>query len=214
LGRRVCLELKRPLIGVIVGGSVMTDAANGFVGKATRPKEVAGRATSDDALIRVLYDDHGPALWRYAIGLTGDQARSEDVVRETLLRAWQQHPEVVDDRQRSTRTWLFIVARNMITDERRSSRFRSEVAPPDIARTMKRAASDDVNLTPDRLLIGDAMAQLPAEHRAVIRRSCYLSWSTSKIAEDLGIAEATVKSRLHHGMRALRLTLQEMGVTR
>jgi RNA polymerase sigma-70 factor (ECF subfamily) len=165
-------------------------------------------------LIRVLYDEHGPALWRYAIGLTGDQARAEDVVRETLLRAWQQHPEVVDDRPRSARTWLFTVARDMVSDEQRSSGFRHEVATPDIARTVERAASGDVNLALDRLLIGDAMAQLSAEDRAVIRRSCYLRWSTSKIAEDLGIAEGTVKSRLHHAMRALRLTLEEMGVTR
>ena len=47
------------------------------------------------ALMRVLYDEHGPALWRYAVRLTGDPARAEDVVQETLLRAWQ-HPEVTD----------------------------------------------------------------------------------------------------------------------
>ena len=48
------------------------------------------------ALMRVLYDEHAAALWRYAVRLTGDPARAEDVVQETLLRAWQ-HPEVTDD---------------------------------------------------------------------------------------------------------------------
>ena len=46
-------------------------------------------------LMRVLYRDHAAALWRYAVRLTGDPARAEDVVQETLLRAWQ-HPEVTD----------------------------------------------------------------------------------------------------------------------
>ena len=62
-------------------------------------------------------------------------------------------------------------------------------------------------------MIGDAMAQLSTEHRAVIRRSYYQGWSTSQIAKDLGIAEGTVMSRLHYAVRALRLSLQETGLT-
>jgi RNA polymerase sigma-70 factor (ECF subfamily) len=55
---------------------------------------------------------------------------------------------------------------------------------------------------------------LSPEHRAVVKRSYYLGWTTAQIAADLDIAEGTVKSRLHYAVRALRLTLQEMGVTR
>jgi RNA polymerase sigma-70 factor (ECF subfamily) len=195
----------------------------GVAGRATRPTNVAGRAgrssplagqaTGDAAVMRVLYDEHGAALWRYVLRLTGDRSRAEDLVQETLLRAWE-HPEVVDDSERSARAWLFTVARNMIIDERRSSRFGNGVATLDTAGTAEGAAPDEVNAALDRLLIGDAMAQLSAEHRGVIRRSYYLGWSTSQIAEDLGIAEDTVKSRLHYAVRALRLSLQEMGVTR
>jgi RNA polymerase sigma-70 factor, ECF subfamily len=76
------------------------------------------------------------------------------------------------------------------------------------------AGPDEVDSTLDRLLIGEAMAQLSTEHRAVVRRSYYLRWTTAPIAADLGIAEGTVKSKLHYALRALRLTLQEMGVTR
>ena len=79
----------------------------------------------ETTLMRVLYDEHAAALWRYAVRLTGDAARAEDVVQETLLRAWQ-HPEVTEDTERSARAWLFTVARNMIIDERRSPRFRRE----------------------------------------------------------------------------------------
>ena len=45
----------------------------------------------------------------------------------------------------------------------------------------------------------------------MVRR--YLGWTTARIADDLHIADDSVKSRLHHAMRALWLTLQEMGVT-
>jgi len=60
----------------------------------------------ESTLIRTLYDEHAAALWRYAVRLNGDQARAEDVVQETLLKAWQ-HPEVTEDNGRSARAWLY-----------------------------------------------------------------------------------------------------------
>lgn len=163
--------------------------------------------------MRVLYDEHAAALWRYALRLTGDQARAEDVVQETLLRAWQ-HPEVTDDNERSARAWLFTVARNMIIDEQRSARVRYEVGSLDTPGAPEHAGPDEVNMALDKMLVSGALTQLSAEHRAVIRRSYYQGWTTAQIAADLQIAEGTVKSRLHYAVRALRLTLQEMGVTR
>jgi RNA polymerase sigma-70 factor (ECF subfamily) len=162
--------------------------------------------------VRALYDQHAARLWRYAMGLTGDAARAEDVVQETLLRAWQ-HPEVTNS-ERSARPWLFTVARNIIIDERRSARSRKEVSPPDGSDVPEQASPDEVDGALDRMLIGDALAQLSPEHRAVVSRSYYQGWTTTQIANDLQIPEGTVKSRLHYAIRALRLTLQELGVTR
>jgi RNA polymerase sigma-70 factor (ECF subfamily) len=164
-------------------------------------------------LVRALYDEHGAALWRYAMRLTGDRAHAEDVVQETLLRGWQ-HPEVTNDSQRSARAWLFTVARNMIIDDRRSSRFRNEVSSLDGSAAPEQASPDEVNSALDRVLVGEALAQLSPDDRAVVRRSYYLGWTTTQIADDLGIAEGTVKSRLHYAVRALRVALQEMAVTR
>ena len=165
-------------------------------------------------MMRVLYNEHASALWRYALRLTGDRARAEDVVQETLLRAWR-HPEVTADVDRSARAWLFTVARNMIIDERRSARFRNETDVPD-----PEEVADSVVPRPTRWtrrwtgLLSTALAQLSDEHRAVVRRAYYQGWTTAQIAADLQIPEGTVKSRLHYAVRALRLGLQEMGVTR
>ena len=67
-----------------------------------------------------------------------------------------------------------------------------------------------VNLAADRQLIGGALAQLSADQRAVICRSYYEARTTAQIADDLQIAEAAVKSRLHYAVRALRRAVQEM----
>jgi RNA polymerase sigma-70 factor (ECF subfamily) len=134
-------------------------------------------------------------------------------VQETLLRAWQ-HPEIGEDNERSPRAWLFTVARNMIIDKRRSLPFRNQVSPLDSAIVPESAGPDEVNAALDRRLIADALAQLSLQHRAVIRQSYYLGRTTAQIAHDLHVAEGTAKSSLHYAMRALRRTLQEMGVTR
>jgi RNA polymerase sigma-70 factor (ECF subfamily) len=70
---------------------------------------------------------------------------------------------------------------------------------------------EDLNAALDRSLIRDALARLSPQHRAVIRRSYYLGWTTARIADDLNIADDTVKSRLHHAMRVLLLATRVLG---
>lgn len=171
------------------------------------------RDDPEAAVMRALYNEHAAALWRYALRLTGDRTLAEDVVQETLLRAWR-HPEVTADVDRPARAWLFTVARNMIIDERRSARFRRETGVPDPEHVADPASPDDVDAALNRIVLGTALRQLSDEHRAVIRRAYYQGWTTGQIAADLQIPEGTVKSRLHYAVRALRLGLQEMGVTR
>lgn len=169
---------------------------------------VASAATPEDTLMKALYDKHAGALWRYARRLTGDGSRAEDIVQETLLRAWQ-HPEVAGD---TARAWLFTVARNLVIDQSRSARARHEIGSLDEAPGL--GGPDEIDTTLDRMLIVDAVARLSADHRAVICRSYYQGWSTARIADDPGITDGTAKSRLHYAVRALRLALQELGVTR
>lgn len=160
-------------------------------------------------LLRVLHDEHAPALWRYVVWLTGDRELAEDVVQEALLRAWRR-PRVLDQSETSARAWLFTVARNLVVDHARSARSRNEIvtdAPPE------RAIADQTDALLDAWLISDALTALSREHRVVIVHSYYLGQSTAEIARELDIPDGTVKSRLHYALRALRLALQERGVT-
>jgi RNA polymerase sigma-70 factor, ECF subfamily len=166
---------------------------------------------ADASALKRLWDQHAAALWRYAWRLTGDPARAEDVVQETLLRAWQ-NPHVPNNGQ-SPRAWLFTVARNMVIDEWRSARFSNETTLSAGSGPPEPAGPAELGGALNQALVGDAMAQLSAEHRAVVGRSYYQGWTTAQIAVEFGIAECTVKSRLHYALRALRQALLDMGVT-
>jgi RNA polymerase sigma-70 factor (ECF subfamily) len=65
----------------------------------------------------------------------------------------------------------------------------------------------------DRWLISEALSTLSDEHRAVIGAAYFEGRTVADIAGRLRIPEGTVKSRLHYGLRMLRLRLQEQGVT-
>jgi len=63
-------------------------------------------------------------------------------------------------------------------------------------------------------VVAAALAQLSAEHRALLRRAYYFGWSTEQIAVDLDIAERRVKTQLHYALRTLQQTLRDMGTVR
>jgi RNA polymerase sigma-70 factor, ECF subfamily len=161
------------------------------------------------ALLRALHDEHAPALWRYVVRLTHDEAFAHDVVQETLLRAWRR-PQILDQSESSARAWLFTVARNLVIDDRRSARAQHEFGADPLP---ERATTDQTDAVLDSWLIADALAGLSTEHRAVVVCAYYQGHSVAECATLLDIPAGTVKSRLHYALRALRLALQERGVT-
>ena len=165
---------------------------------------------ADEVALRELYDAHAGALLAYAVRLTnGDRGRAEDVVQETLLRAWR-HRDVLDEERGPIRPWLFTVAHHVAIDAYRARSARpTEVGDAVLAAV---PSADDIDASLDRLLIGDAMAALSPEHRAVIIETYYRGRSVAEAASVLGVPPGTIKSRTFYALRALKLALAERGV--
>ena len=161
-------------------------------------------------LMRDLHDEHAVALWGYCLRLTdGDRAHAQDVVQETLLRAWR-NSKILDQADGSTRAWLFTVARNVVIDEWRTRRAQLEVTtaePPEGAAVM-----DETDRLLESWVVADAVSRLSVDHRLVLVECYYQGYSVAEAARRLDIPEGTVKSRTHYALRALRLALEEMGV--
>jgi RNA polymerase sigma-70 factor, ECF subfamily len=165
---------------------------------------------SATALMQQLHDEHAAALWGYCLRLTGhDHARAQDVVQETLVRAWRNHDRL-DASRGSVRSWLFTVARNIVIDEWRTRRAQSELSVADVPEAPPVGDQTDELLL--SWVVADAILTLTPEHRSVVLECYYRGASVAQAAQRLGIPEGTVKSRTHYALRALRLALQEMGV--
>lgn len=130
-------------------------------------------------------------------------------MQEALLRAWR-NPGILEQGTAASKAWLYAVARNFAIDEARSARARWEIGSEKLP---ERSRSDHTDKTLDAWLIADALSQLKPEHRVVIVRAYYRGESIAELAEALEVPPGTVRSRLHYGLRALRLALEENGVT-
>lgn len=168
-------------------------------------------ATRQEKGLRALYDGHASALLAYALRLTGgDRARAEDVVQETLVRAWR-NLDRLDDAVAPVRPWLFTVAQRVAIDAHRARQSRPVEVGDGVLAALP--GLDQVDATLDRIVVGEALDSLSAEHRAVIVETYYRGRSVAEAAAQLGVPAGTVKSRCYYGLRALKLALAERGVT-
>ncbi|GLW96444.1 sigma-70 family RNA polymerase sigma factor [Microtetraspora sp. NBRC 16547] len=163
--------------------------------------------TADEELVRVLFDDHAGPLYGYVLRLTGDPGRAEDVVQETLLRAWK-NPSALSGRP--VRAWLFTVARNLVVDQHRARKSRPKETGDEALAVLP--ADDELEKAVESWAVAEALASLRAEHREVLLETYYRGRSVKEASEILGIPQGTVKSRTFYALRALKLALEERGL--
>lgn len=176
-------------------------------------REDTNRLSEDDEeLLRALHQEHGDALFAHALRLaSGDRQRAEDLVQETLLRAWK-HPEALDPDRGSVRAWLFTTARHLAIDawRRRSARL-GEVVTDTLPEPLPEV--DEADRAVEAWTVAEALGRLSTAHREVLVECFYGGRSVAEAAARLGVPPGTVKSRTHYALRSLRLVLEEMGVT-
>jgi len=139
-----------------------------------------------------------PRLRRYARALVGDRASADDLVQDTLERAWAKLH--LYRRGTDLRAWLFTVMHNVHVNRVRATR-PVDPLDDDMPELAQRGTQ------PDALLVRDldrAIARLPADQRAVLLLVTLEEMSYEEVARTLGIPIGTVMSRLSRAREKLR----------
>jgi RNA polymerase sigma-70 factor (ECF subfamily) len=166
---------------------------------------MASGALTRERDVREAYAAHASELYGFAVRSLGDSGLAEEAVQETFLRAWRAG-ERFDPQIGSLRTWLFAILRNVVIDLGRARAARPTVADDGIEVAVE--PFDEALLA---WQIEEAMRQIGEQHRRVLVETYYRGRPYAEVAEELGVPEGTVKSRVYYGLRALRIVLEEMG---
>jgi RNA polymerase sigma-70 factor, ECF subfamily len=165
----------------------------------------------DDAIVTELYRRYRTPLLAYVLRLTGgDRQQAEDVVQETMVRAWRQADQL-DLAAPSLMPWLVTVARRIVIDQGRRRRARPAETGDQMLENVPVADMTEDLLR--KVVVTEAMQTLSAAHREILNETILRDRSVNQAAEALGIPVGTVKSRVYYALRALRLVLAERGVS-
>ncbi|MEV6107491.1 sigma-70 family RNA polymerase sigma factor [Streptomyces sp. NPDC051940] len=180
-------------------------------GQTSRAAQSASGELPDEELMRGLYAEHAGPLFAFVLRLVaGDRHRAEDVVQETLLRAWKN----ADQLRRATgsvRPWLVTVARRIVIDGHRSRSSRPQEVDP--APLDSLPAADEIDRALHRMTIADALGDLSEAHRQALVETYFKGRTVQEAAEVLRVPPGTVRSRVFYALRSLKLSLEERGVT-
>ena len=149
-----------------------------------------------------------PRLRRYARALVGDRATADDLVQDTLERAWAKLH--LYRRGTDLRAWLFTVMHNVHVNRVRSAR-PTDTLEEEMPELAQRAAQGDALLVRD---LDRAIACLPAEQRAVLLLVTLEEMSYDDVARTLSIPIGTVMSRLSRAREKLRALMMGSAVTK
>ena len=166
--------------------------------------------TADDAIVTEMYRQYRMPLMAYVLRLTaGDRQHAEDVVQETMVRAWRQAGKL-DLTEPSLMPWLATVARRIVIDDKR----RRSVRPTEMGDEMleNTPVADSTEDLLRKVVVTEALRLLSPAHREVLSETILRDRTVNEAAEVLGIPVGTVKSRVYYALRALRVVLAERGV--
>ncbi|MFN8586749.1 MAG: RNA polymerase sigma factor [Candidatus Eisenbacteria bacterium] len=152
-------------------------------------------------------------LLAYLIGMVRNREAAEDLLQEALLRVFRQIETCRDPG--AFRAWVYRIATNLAITELRRRRYRgTDTLGPEALDVPDPEPSDPGCLWVEserERAVEDALERLPDDQRVVLLLRVREDMPIAMIAHVIGVPEGTIKSRLHHAVRKLRLSVEQAG---
>ena len=175
--------------------------------KVNEPELIARVLAGDRLAGRELYDAHAPRVFRLAYRLTGDAELAREFTQDTFVRAFAQLSKFRGDAALST--WLHRITVTVVSNAmRRVKRFRQRETDLEDVHPIGSDASGVDPVLRDRL--SRAIDALPEIYRTTLIMHDVEGYTHTEIAEVLGVAEGTCKSRLSVARAQLRVSLADL----
>jgi RNA polymerase sigma-70 factor, ECF subfamily len=159
-------------------------------------------AEGDQLAMRTLFGRYRVPLYRWLLRLVGDEALAEDLLSDVFLDVWRQAGTF--EARSSVSTWLLAIARYKALSARR--RRRDAELDEKIASSVADSAGDPEVVLQKKTraeLLRHSLACLSPEHSEVIDLVYFHGKSVKEVADIVGIAEATVKTRMFYARKKL-----------
>jgi RNA polymerase sigma-70 factor (ECF subfamily) len=183
------------------------------------PELMRAIGQQDRQAFETLYDRYNRLVFSTAYRVLQDAHGAEDVAQEVFVRLWK-NPDRYDEQRGRFLGWLLSVTRNRAIDEVRSRKRRplseSQIGNPEDSGSLAdetpsepaRSAMELAEMTDQREMVRQALADLPEEQRLAIELAYYKGLTQVEIAAELNTPLGTVKTRVRLGMQKLRLALE------
>ncbi|GIV96005.1 MAG: ECF RNA polymerase sigma factor SigW [Herpetosiphonaceae bacterium] len=172
--------------------------------QASQPELIGRARRGDEAAWETLVREHQEAVFRLAYLMLGDTDEAEDIAQETFIRAFKALDSFAANRP--LRPWLLRIASNLARNQRRSaSRYLAalrrvvRLSPEQVAPSV-----DQSTLHSEAQTVVAAVRRLSPSDQEVIYLRYFLELPEAEMAQALGVAPGTIKSRLHRALARLR----------
>lgn len=157
--------------------------------------------------VRAVYREYGRLVFAVALRAVGDRGLAEEVTQQVFVKAWRASAAV--DESRELAPWLVAIARRTAIDVHRRESLRTgaplETAPADDPTMVTTPASAETLY--ETWEVRQAVGDLPDDEREVVRLQHFVGMTHGQIADRLGVAVGTVKSRSFRAHRRLAIAL-------
>lgn len=163
----------------------------------------------DGEALSELYDRYAVTVNRIVRRLIADEQKVQDVTQDVFTRIWTS--AAGHYRRGCFQNWLYVVTRRIAVDYLRKERRQPQVLVPDSELDLHLVAGQTTEVAVGQELLKtellEIVSSLPSDQQTVLKLAYFRGYTLNEIAQLLDMPVGTVKTRLHRGLKGLRLMM-------